>query len=87
MNRLLNQVYSKTPRTATATKTVCNFLNVNQSRELHQTKVIKQSLTLETMNPHVLNVQYAVRGPIVARALELEQQLKKVKILYSFSLE
>lgn len=35
-------------------------------------------LTLDTMNPCVRRVEYAVRGPIVLRALELEQELRQV---------
>lgn len=35
-------------------------------------------LTLDTMNPCVRKVEYAVRGPIVLRALELEQELRQV---------
>lgn len=38
----------------------------------------KKVLTLDTMNPHVRKVEYAVRGPIVLRALELEQELRQV---------
>ncbi|XP_048142341.1 alanine aminotransferase 1 isoform X1 [Corvus hawaiiensis] len=34
-------------------------------------------LTPETMNPAIRRVEYAVRGPIVTRALELEQELRK----------
>ncbi|XP_038197291.1 alanine aminotransferase 1 isoform X2 [Arvicola amphibius] len=34
-------------------------------------------LTLDTMNPCVRRVEYAVRGPIVHRALELEQELRQ----------
>lgn len=34
-------------------------------------------LTLDSMNPCVQRVEYAVRGPIVARALELEQELRQ----------
>lgn len=33
-------------------------------------------LTLETMNPHVRKMEYAVRGPIVQRAGEIEKELK-----------
>ncbi|CAG5114966.1 unnamed protein product [Candidula unifasciata] len=33
-------------------------------------------LTLGTLNPNVLELQYAVRGPIVIRATELEKELK-----------
>lgn len=35
-------------------------------------------LTLDSMNPYVRRVEYAVRGPIVQRALELEQELRQV---------
>lgn len=35
-------------------------------------------LTLDSMNPCVRRVEYAVRGPIVQRALELEQELRQV---------
>ncbi|XP_015680458.1 alanine aminotransferase 2-like [Protobothrops mucrosquamatus] len=34
-------------------------------------------LTLESMNPHVRKVEYAVRGPIVARANQLQKELKQ----------
>ncbi|XP_028329387.1 alanine aminotransferase 2-like [Gouania willdenowi] len=34
-------------------------------------------LTLDTMNPTVKKVQYAVRGPIVQRAVELERELSE----------
>lgn len=34
-------------------------------------------LTLDSMNPCVQRVEYAVRGPIVLRALELEQELRQ----------
>lgn len=30
------------------------------------------------MNPHVKNMEYAVRGPIVIRAGEIEEELRKV---------
>ncbi|XP_066063808.1 alanine aminotransferase 1 [Chamaea fasciata] len=34
-------------------------------------------LTAESMNPAVRRVEYAVRGPIVVRALEIEQELRQ----------
>ncbi|KAM9050691.1 alanine aminotransferase 1 isoform 1-T1 [Megaptera novaeangliae] len=34
-------------------------------------------LTLDTMNPCVRKVEYAVRGPVALRALELEQELRQ----------
>ena len=35
-------------------------------------------LSLENINPHVKKMEYAVRGPIVIRAGEIEQELKNV---------
>lgn len=35
-------------------------------------------LTIDTMNPTVKMVEYAVRGPIVQRAVELEKELSEV---------
>lgn len=37
-------------------------------------------LTLDNINPNVKRVQYAVRGPIVQRAVQLEKELKEVKV-------
>ncbi|KHJ88132.1 hypothetical protein OESDEN_12077 [Oesophagostomum dentatum] len=34
-------------------------------------------LTKDTINPQVITMQYAVRGPIVIRAVELEKELAK----------
>ncbi|CAH8636994.1 unnamed protein product [Schistosoma margrebowiei] len=33
-------------------------------------------LTLETINPNMIKIEYAVRGPIVERALQIEKELK-----------
>jgi alanine transaminase len=35
-------------------------------------------LTMKTLNPHVKAMEYAVRGPIVARAGEIEKELEEV---------
>lgn len=37
-------------------------------------------LTLETMNPNVKKVEYAVRGPIVQRAAQIEMELQQVRV-------
>lgn len=37
-------------------------------------------LTLDTMNPNVKRVEYAVRGPIVQRAVQIEKELKEVTL-------
>ena len=47
--------------------------------ELHMNKTEK-FLTLDNLSPAVKNVQYAVRGPIVIRAGEIEKELKSVTI-------
>uniref|UniRef100_A0A915IWQ6 Uncharacterized protein n=1 Tax=Romanomermis culicivorax TaxID=13658 RepID=A0A915IWQ6_ROMCU len=35
------------------------------------------TLTMENLNPNILNVEYAVRGPLVIRAGEIEKELKQ----------
>lgn len=35
-------------------------------------------LTMDTMNPNIKRVEYAVRGPIVQRAVQIERELKMV---------
>ncbi len=40
-----------------------------------------KTLTMKTLNPRVIEVEYAVRGPIVIRAAEIEKQIKQVLLL------
>ena len=69
-----------------------DILNIADTRLLHITplhiantcmaaarKVAGSMLSLSNMNPAVKEMQYAVRGPIVVRAAQLEKELKKVK--------
>lgn len=37
------------------------------------------TLTLDNLNPNVKVMEYAVRGPLVIRAAEIEKELEKVK--------
>jgi hypothetical protein len=37
---------------------------------------------MENLNPRVIDVEYAVRGPIVIRAAEIEKELKTVIFIY-----
>ncbi|CAH1778604.1 unnamed protein product [Owenia fusiformis] len=46
--------------------------NVVNSSQQSRSKV----LTVENMNPHVKVMEYAVRGPIVARATDIEKEIK-----------
>lgn len=48
-------------------------LKVRPERSRHE-----RILTLESMNPRVKAVEYAVRGPIVLKAVELELELQRV---------
>lgn len=38
-------------------------------------------LTMDNLNPNIKLMEYAVRGPIVARAAEIEKELEKVTIV------
>jgi hypothetical protein len=38
----------------------------------------RKVVTVDNMNPHLKKMEYAVRGPIVARAAQIENELKKV---------
>ena len=39
-------------------------------------------LTIDTMNPHIKKVEYAVRGPIVVKAGAIRQELEQVRYFY-----
>lgn len=40
-------------------------------------KMNKRTITTESMNPNIIRMQYAVRGPLVIRAAEIEKDLQK----------
>lgn len=42
-------------------------------------KMSTKVLTLDSMNPNVIKMEYAVRGPLVIRAGEIEKEIKQVK--------
>lgn len=42
-------------------------------------KTGKGFITIENMNPCLKRMEYAVRGPIVMRALEIEKELQEVR--------
>lgn len=53
-------------------------LRAGDHSQAAMTGVKEKVLTLDTMNSSIRRVEYAVRGPIVLRALELEQELRQV---------
>lgn len=38
----------------------------------------KRQLTLDSMNPNIVKMEYAVRGPLVIRAGEIEKEIQQV---------
>lgn len=48
---------------------------VSRLQRTMATKVI----TPENLNPHLVKLEYAVRGPLVNRATEIEKELQKVR--------
>jgi alanine transaminase len=42
---------------------------------------------MKTLNPNVKKMEYAVRGPIVARAAEIEKELEAVGFLIYLKLK
>lgn len=47
-------------------------------RTIMTTNGNKKLVTLESMNQNVIKMEYAVRGPLVIRATEIERELKEV---------
>ena len=60
---------------------VCN--HVRPSKTYGGVSIIQtrsKTLSIDNMNPYVKSMEYAVRGPIVIRAAEIEQELKSVSL-------
>lgn len=41
----------------------------------------KRTLTLDSMNPNIVKMEYAVRGPLVIRAGEIEKEIQQVCVM------
>lgn len=59
-------------------------VNFEQSNKRTMASATK-TLTLDSMNPNVIKMEYAVRGPLVIRAGEIEKEIKQVSIQTNFS--
>lgn len=69
---------TKSPFTnRTSSSTHCAPVNFQRrlSTEMH----CKKCLTMDNMNPNIKVMEYAVRGPLVIRAAEIERELKEVQ--------
>lgn len=58
-----------------------NNYNNNQPQQTRRTMATtnsnKKLVTLESMNPNVIKMEYAVRGPLVIRAAEIEKEMQQ----------
>lgn len=45
----------------------------------------KKVLTIDNVNPNLKRMEYAVRGPLLIRALEIEKEIEKVRLLNHLS--
>lgn len=41
---------------------------------------LEKSITVNNINTNIMNIQYAVRGPIVQRAIQIENEISKVRL-------
>lgn len=46
-----------------------------------------KAVTLDNINPNILKLEYAVRGPLVIRAAEIEKELEKVSSQFKITEE
>lgn len=46
----------------------------------HKMPSSSKALTLDNINPNFIAMEYAVRGPLVIRAGEIEKELEKVSV-------
>uniref|UniRef100_A0A2A4JV13 alanine transaminase n=1 Tax=Heliothis virescens TaxID=7102 RepID=A0A2A4JV13_HELVI len=48
-----------------------------QAQVRHMSKTAEKTLSLETLNPRIIKLQYAVRGPLVIRAAQIRAEIEK----------
>ena len=63
----------------TADQKNCWLRNIS-SNSAKMSSTWSPTLTLDNMNPCIKTMEYAVRGPLVIRATEIEKELQKVNI-------
>ena len=65
-------------------KAVNTVLSAVTGGQQKQQSACSHVLTMENLNPNIEKMEYAVRGPIVARASQIEEELKQVQYETSF---
>ena len=53
---------------------------VSSNATMSSSASASHTLTLDNMNPCIKRMEYAVRGPLVIRAVEIEKELEKVRL-------
>lgn len=59
----------------------CVFAELPVRKMATTEKTNKKCVTIENMNENIIRLEYAVRGPIVIRAGEIEKELEQVFLL------
>lgn len=69
------------PRISSSIRECCGFSfgvgPLKAQRLVHISAMTPKTLTLDNMNPNIIKMEYAVRGPLVIRATEIEKELEK----------
>lgn len=73
---MLQMKIARASRVLTAAVTRSEF--VESLLKLSTRTMASKALTIENINPNILKLEYAVRGPLVIRATEIEKELEKV---------
>lgn len=63
---------------AAVTNPILSSVEFERSNKRTMASTVTKALTLDSMNPNVIKMEYAVRGPLVIRAGEIEKEIKQV---------
>ena len=69
-----------------STNKVSALGNIHTSNMATSAK-LKKLVTVENMNPNIIKMEYAVRGPLVTRALEIEKEIKQVSFFFNCTID
>lgn len=86
-SKYLDSYRSSTSTMSSCSKEFCSSSS-NKSNTCHQKRTmatdVRRCLNIEDLNPNIIVMEYAVRGPLVIRAAELEKELEKVRFKNRF---
>jgi len=61
---------------SSSSSTKLNLFNNNNSNNIQKRNMATYNIRVENINPNFINMEYAVRGPLLIRAAEIEKELK-----------